>query len=246
VVLSQRAFAGKLEAIDSVLDFTQRTRALVVLQITFIFGMWVMLLTLLKGGTACLHARFEAAAILAALKEQRISDAAFVPTMLRRFLSLDETVAGPLLTGGTLQRILTGGEPFGRELGAHLAQLMPEVQVVDIYGLTETCSSDFFLRAGERAELAGTIGRPGPGVEFRIADEEGRELSVAAPGELQSLHARPLPKDISAPAISRAGAVTGPSSSPGGSRRSSSAAAPRSRRSSSTRRWRSIPALPLR
>ena len=185
VVLSQRAFAGKLEAIDSVLDFTQRTRALVVLQITFIFGMWVMLLTLLKGGTACLHARFEAAAILAALKEQRISDAAFVPTMLRRFLSLDETVAGPLLTGGTLQRILTGGEPFGRELGAHLAQLMPEVQVVDIYGLTETCSSDFFLRAGERAELAGTIGRPGPGVEFRIADEEGRELSVAAPGELQ-------------------------------------------------------------
>jgi len=170
VVLSQRAFAGKLEAIDSVLDFTQRTRALVVLQITFIFGMWVMLLTLLKGGTACLHARFEAAAILAALKEQRISDAAFVPTMLRRFLSLDETVAGPLLTGGTLQRILTGGEPFGRELGAHLAQLMPEVQVVDIYGLTETCSSDFFLRAGERAELAGTIGRPGPGVEFRIAD----------------------------------------------------------------------------
>jgi long-chain acyl-CoA synthetase len=185
VVLSHRTFAGKLEAIDSVLGFTARTRTLVVLQITFIFGMWVMLLTLLRGGTACLHARFEAAAVLAALKEQRISDAAFVPTMLRRFLSLDETVARALLAGGTLERILTGGEPFGCELGTRFMQLMPDAQVVDIYGLTETCSSDFFLRAGERAELAGTIGRPGPGVEFRIADEEGRELPVAATGELQ-------------------------------------------------------------
>jgi long-chain acyl-CoA synthetase len=185
VVLSHCAFAGKLKAIDSVLGFTERTRTLVVLQITFIFGMWVMLLTLLKGGTACMHARFEAAAVLAALKAQRISDAAFVPTMLRRFLSLDETVARALLAGGTLERILTGGEPFGRELGARLVQLMPDTQVVDIYGLTETCSSDFFLRAGEREQLSGTIGRPGPWVEFRIADEGGRELPVAATGELQ-------------------------------------------------------------
>jgi long-chain acyl-CoA synthetase len=183
-VLSHRAFAGKLKAIDSVLDF-ERARALVVLQITFIFGMWVMLLTLLKGGTACLHARFDAAAVLAALKDQRISDAAFVPTMLRRFLSLDETLSRPLIAGSALQRILTGGEPFGRALGARLAQLMPQAQVVDIYGLTETCSSDFFLVSGERAGPAGTIGRPGPGVEFRIVDEAGRELPVAVAGELQ-------------------------------------------------------------
>jgi non-ribosomal peptide synthetase component E (peptide arylation enzyme) len=87
-VLSHRAFAGKLEAIDSVLGFTARTRALLVLQITFVFGMWISLLTLLRGGTLLMHSRFEPMAILAALKEQRISDAAFVPTMLRKFLSM--------------------------------------------------------------------------------------------------------------------------------------------------------------
>src|SRR5262249_19205355 len=38
VVLSHRAFAGKLEAIDSMLGFTPRTRTLLVLQITFVFG----------------------------------------------------------------------------------------------------------------------------------------------------------------------------------------------------------------
>ena len=185
VVLSHRAFAGKLDAIDRMLGFTARTRTLVVLQITFVFGMWVLLLTLRKGGTACMHSRFEPAAILTAMREQRISDAAFVPTMLRRFLSLHETRSAPLIAGTAVERILTGGEPFGRELSLRLQESMPNAQVVDIFGLTETCSCDFFLAAHERAQFADTIGRPGPGVQFRIADDQGRELPVAATGELQ-------------------------------------------------------------
>ena len=52
VVLGHQAFVGKLEAIDSMLGFTSRTRTMLVLQITFVFGMWVLLLTLLRGGTA--------------------------------------------------------------------------------------------------------------------------------------------------------------------------------------------------
>jgi long-chain acyl-CoA synthetase len=185
VVLSHRAFAGKLEAIDSVLGFTAQTRGLLVLQITFVFGMWVSLLTLLRGGTLLMHSRFEPTAILSALKEQRISDAAFVPTMLRKFLALDETVSRPLFTDASRVRMLTGGEPFGRELSARLRKLLPKARIVDIYGLTETCSSDFFLRAHEHEELAETIGHPSPGVQFRIADDRGRELPVNTVGELQ-------------------------------------------------------------
>ncbi len=185
VVLSHRAFAGKLQAIDSVLGFTAHTRALLVLQITFVFGMWVSLLTLLRGGTVLMHPRFEPMAMLAALKEQRISDAAFVPTMLRKFLALDEGVSMPLIEGAGLERILTGGEPFGRELGVRLRKLLPQARIVDIYGLTETCSSDFFLREHEHEQLAGTIGHPSPGVQFRIADGQGRNLSVDMVGELQ-------------------------------------------------------------
>jgi long-chain acyl-CoA synthetase len=185
VVLSHRVFAGKLDAIDRMLGFTARTRTLLVLQITFVFGMWVLLLTLRKGGTACMHSRFEPAATLNALREQHISDAAFVPTMLRRFLSLHEKGSAPLIARTGLERILTGGEPFGRELSMRLQESMPNTQVVDIYGLTETCSCDFFLAAQERAQFAGTIGRPGPGVQFRITNDQGRELPVAAAGELQ-------------------------------------------------------------
>jgi long-chain acyl-CoA synthetase len=185
VVLSHRAFVGKLEAIDSMLGFTSRTRTLLVLQITFVFGMWVLLLTLLRGGTAWMQARFEAAAALSALKAQDISDVALVPTMLRKVLALEESVSRPLIAGDAVERILTGGEPFGRELSRRLQDFLPSVHVVDIYGLTETCSSDFFLTAEERGPFAGTIGRPGPGVQFRIADNQDRELPVNATGELQ-------------------------------------------------------------
>jgi len=99
VVLSHRAFAGKLEAIDSMLGFTPRTRSLLVLQITFVFGMWVLLLTLLKGGMARMQSRFEAAAVLSTLKAQGISDVALVPTMLRKILALEESVSRPLIAG---------------------------------------------------------------------------------------------------------------------------------------------------
>jgi acyl-CoA synthetase (AMP-forming)/AMP-acid ligase II len=185
VVLSHLAFAGKLEAIDSLLGFTSRTRMLLVLQITFVFGMWLLLLTLLKGGTAWMFSRFAALEIVRVMKNRGISDVAFVPTMLRKILSIDGMLLRPPIVNTAPERILTGGEPFGRELSMRLQQLMPNTAVVDIYGLTETCSSDFFLLAHERERFAGTIGCPGPGVQFRIADDHGRELPAAATGELQ-------------------------------------------------------------
>jgi long-chain acyl-CoA synthetase len=185
VVLSHRAFVGKLEAIDSQLNFAPSTRTLLVLQMTFVFGLWVLLLTLLKGGTVWMNARFDPVGVLAALKDLRISDAALVPTMLRRILLLDRAISRSVIGAANSCRILTGGEPFGRELSSRLQDLMPNARVVDIYGSTETCSSDFFLAAHERERFAETIGHPSPQVKFRIADDYNRELPVQAVGELQ-------------------------------------------------------------
>jgi long-chain acyl-CoA synthetase len=184
VVLSHRAFVGKLATIDSQLNFGPRTQTSLVLQISFIFGLWLALLTLWKGGTLRMQARFDPAEVVAALRSDGISDVALVPTMLRKILSLDEAVSRPLATDVDC-RILTGGEPFGGDLSRKLQTLLPNAPVVDIYGSTETCSSDFFLRADERARFAGTIGRPGPKIQFRIADNEGGILPVDAIGELQ-------------------------------------------------------------
>jgi long-chain acyl-CoA synthetase len=185
VVLSHRAFIGKLEDIDSKLNFTPSTRTLLVLQISFVFGLWLLLLTLLKGGTVWIKAQFDPADVLTALKELRISDVALVPTMLRKILLLERATSRPPVADVEPYRVLTGGEPFGRELSTRLQGLMPNAPVVDIYGSTETCSSDFFLAAHESEQFAETIGHSSSQIKFRIADDQGRELPVGAAGELQ-------------------------------------------------------------
>jgi long-chain acyl-CoA synthetase len=130
VVLSHRAFARKLEAIDSKLGFSTETRALLVLQITFVFGVWVALLGLLKGGRVMMQPRFEALSVLEMLAEQRITDAAFVPTMLRKFLSVDRVVSEALTARIKLDRILTGGEPLDRALSHQIREFLPKTGLV--------------------------------------------------------------------------------------------------------------------
>jgi acyl-CoA synthetase (AMP-forming)/AMP-acid ligase II len=185
VVLSHRAFGGKLKAIDSLLHFSQRTRSFLVLQITFSFGIWVSLLTLLKGGVLLMHPRFDAETALRDVVSQHATDAAFVPTMLRQFLRLDRDLVARARGSIPLQRILTGGEPLGRHLAGELAALFPNSAIVDIYGLTETSTCDFLLRSEEQSVYPGCIGRPTPGVTFRIADDHGRETTSGETGELQ-------------------------------------------------------------
>jgi long-chain acyl-CoA synthetase len=183
VVLSHRAFVGKLQAIDTLLRFSRSTRMLLVLQITFSFGIWVSLLTLIKGGVLLMHPRFDAEAILRAAAAQAATDSAFVPTMLRQFL-LDSSTAGPLIGDSRLHRIIAGGEPLGRQLSQQLFALFPKVDIADVYGLTETCTSDFVLMPDEHRLYGGSIGRPTPGVSFRIADDQGRSVVMNEIGEL--------------------------------------------------------------
>jgi long-chain acyl-CoA synthetase len=185
VVLSHRAFSGKLRAIDSLLRFSRSTRSLLVLQINFSFGIWVSLLTLIKGGLLLMHPRFDSESTLNSLASQGVTDAAFVPTMLRQFLLLKGSSVPLLASKAGLSRIITGGEPLGRELSQQLAAFFPKTGVADVYGLTETCTSDFILMPDQHKSYRGCIGRPTPGVSFRIADDQGQDVPMNEIGELQ-------------------------------------------------------------
>jgi long-chain acyl-CoA synthetase len=187
VVLGHDAFARKLHEIDGVLGFSPRTRALLVLQITFVFGIWVTLLTLLKGGSLFMCARFDPLAVVANLGARAITDAAFVPTMLRRILAADRTRISSLLDRAALERIHTGGEPFSPALGRRIRELWPKTTVIDIYGLTETASSDFFLVTAPDQEFAGGLGGCSKSERFRVADAAGRDVAAGEVGELQIL-----------------------------------------------------------
>ncbi len=188
-VLSHRAFAGKLEAIQSLLSFGESDRTLLVLNITFSFGIWVALLTLLNGGCLLARERFAAAGFLKDLEDERATRVAVVPTMMRSLI-LDvpapelEAQGRGLAAAGALEKVLIGGETLGAGLGATLRALFRPAELIDIYGLTETSTCDFFLMAHEAERYAGCIGRPSPGVRFRILDNDGNAVPQGELGEL--------------------------------------------------------------
>jgi acyl-CoA synthetase (AMP-forming)/AMP-acid ligase II len=204
VILGHRALLGKLEAIDSLLHFSAATRSLLVLKTTFIFGLWVSLLTLLRGGRVLPQTRFDALETLRTAEVQCATDAAFVPTMLRAILRLDHELSTRIAAQCGLRRILTGGELLDVTLVRRIGEIFPKTGIADIYGSTETCSSDFFLLPEEQARSAGTIGRPAPEVHFRIVDRNGREAAVNEIGELQICSPFVMNGYLDDPALTRA------------------------------------------
>ena len=177
-VLSHRAFAGKLQAIQSLLQFAEGERTLLVLNITFSFGIWVALLTLLHGGTLLPREKFVARTFLDDLKQERVNRVAVVPTMMRS-LVLDVAAEDLHFRGRDLRQVLIGGETLGKGLGETLRALFAPAELIDIYGLTETSTCDFFLMPADAERYAGCIGRASPAVRYRIAQDG--ELLIASP-----------------------------------------------------------------
>ncbi len=188
-VLSHRAFAGKLAAIQNLLDFKPDERTLLVLNTTFSFGIWVSLLTLLHGGRLLPCERFAPDVFFEQLRAEAITRVAVVPTMMRALI-LDRTPAQladdgrALAAAGRLRTVMIGGESLGKGLGETLRELVAPAALVDIFGLTETSTSDFFLLPRDAERYAGCIGRPSPGVRYRIVGDDGR---VVLPGEVGEL-----------------------------------------------------------
>jgi feruloyl-CoA synthase len=71
-------------------------------------------------------------------------------------------------------------------LGQQFRSLLPTSGIADVYGLTETCTSDFILPPHLFDRYPGSIGFPSPGVKFRIADQAtGYEVSPGSTGEIE-------------------------------------------------------------
>ena len=190
VVLSHEAFAGKLAENQRLFGFGPDDTALLVLNDTFSFGIWFALVALNHGATVVARSKFDAAGFLDTLAAERVTRVGVVPTMIRAaFAALDgealAAAAARVRAAGALRDVVIGGEPLGEELSARLRALIAPARLWDVYGLTETSTSDFVLHPDDYAAHPGSIGRPAARVRHRIVDERGAPCPAGAPGELQ-------------------------------------------------------------
>lgn len=206
VVIGHDAFLAKLGQIQSLLRFSADDRVLLVLNLSFGFGLWVSLLTLLHGGTLLMESRFEASNFVAALADGRVTRVGVVPTMLRMLFAEAQLVGSVERVAqlAQLRQILIGGEALGLSLAAQIRQRFAGCELIDIYGLTETSTCDFFAFPADAAAAPGSIGRPAPQVQYRIVDAQGRAIDGLEAGELQLRSPTVMAGYLDAPELTKA------------------------------------------
>ena len=82
--------------------------------------------------------------------------------------------------GGRLKYAFSGGAALSREVGEFINDM--NILVFEGYGLTETSPITSCNRPG--AHKIGTIGKPIPGVDVYICDEDGNTLPTGSEGEI--------------------------------------------------------------
>ncbi|MGE0487026.1 MAG: class I adenylate-forming enzyme family protein [Gammaproteobacteria bacterium] len=84
----------------------------------------------------------------------------------------------------TLRRIICGGDTLMPWVYDVLAERLPQIELVQVYGLTEGGAISTCLDHGFAQARAGSVGRPLPLSEVKILDEQGRPVATGAVGEI--------------------------------------------------------------
>jgi acyl-CoA synthetase (AMP-forming)/AMP-acid ligase II len=136
--------------------------------------------------------RFDAHQWVELVRREGATNTMVLPTMLNRIL--DELDAdGAALA--SMRAIAYGGGPMPRPVVERALRLLPDVDFVNAYGLTETSSTISILGPADHREAynsidpairarLGSVGRPLPAVEVSIRDGDGAELPVGEAGQI--------------------------------------------------------------
>lgn len=115
------------------------------------------------------------------VQRERVTHTVLVPTMLNLLTQAPATKPYDL---SSLEVLAYGGSPMAPELVHRTRKFLPNVKLLQCYGLTET---GFLTGLEDQEHVESRLlscGRPSPGIDLRIEDETGKEVEVGQRGEL--------------------------------------------------------------
>ncbi|WP_308257465.1 class I adenylate-forming enzyme family protein [Pseudonocardia lacus] len=157
-----------------------------------IAGISTILTSVFAGRRIVVLPAFTAQAWVDLVRAESVTHAMVVPTMLGRILDVLQARGESL---PALRHLSYGGGRMPAPVVERALRLLPHVDLVNAYGLTETSSTIAVLgpqdhrdaiAASEPAVRArlGSVGRPLPTVELEIRDAAGAVLPPGEPGEI--------------------------------------------------------------
>ena len=166
--------------------------ALVAVPPYHIAGISAVLSSTYSGRRIVMLPSFDPAEWLRVAREEHITHAFLVPTMLVRIMDELRQASAPLLFPA-LRAIAYGGGKMPSSVIARALEVFGRVDFTNAYGLTETSATICLLSPGDhRLALASTdaqvrrrlasVGKPLPTVELQVRDESGQVLSAHQSG----------------------------------------------------------------
>src|SRR6202008_3735384 len=125
--------------------------------------------------------KFSPQAFCETIELERVTNTVVVPTMINLLLQYEELKSFDLTS---LETLGYGGSPIAPELIHRTRELLPNVKLVQVYGLTETGFLSGLQDHEHTEERLVSCGRPCPGIDVQVADESGKQLESSQRGEL--------------------------------------------------------------
>ena len=135
--------------------------------------------TISNGGTVVLMAKFDAEQFLRLCEQHRVTHAMLVPVQYRRLMERPDFDSYDL---SAFEMKFSTSAPFGAALKADILKRWPG-GLIEYYGMTEGGGS-CGLAAHEHPDKLHTVGRPLPGHDMRLIDEDGRQVPQGEIGEV--------------------------------------------------------------
>ncbi len=132
------------------------------------------------GATTVIMTEWDPAAFVDQVKKNGITCTFMVPIQLRQILSNNHFDMDKLRS---LTNIACGGAPSSSDLISEVGLKIPSARFTNHYGQSETGPLCIY-NSSHPKEKAGTVGRPAAGVEIKIVDPEGREVTGGKTGEI--------------------------------------------------------------
>jgi len=149
---------------------------LLPLPLSHVYGLMVSVMALHSPDplTTVLMRWFDPAGWLRLAADHRVNVSPLVPSMLQ--MLLQQPLEDYDLSA--LARITSGAAPLPRQVAEEFGRRLPQVEIAEGYGCTETAAIIATSPIGQARP--GSVGRPAPGAEVRIERQDG---TAAGPGE---------------------------------------------------------------
>jgi acyl-CoA synthetase (AMP-forming)/AMP-acid ligase II len=125
--------------------------------------------------------KFSPRAFCETVARERVTHTVLVPTMINLLTQFQE-IGKYDLSG--LEVLGYGGSPMAPGLIHRARELLPHLELIQVYGLSETGFLTGLQDREHTEERLLSCGRACPGIDLRVVDESGKEVGTGRPGEV--------------------------------------------------------------